>query len=296
MIKVRVPATSANMGPGFDTMGIGLNLYNYFYVEEIQEGLEISGCEASLCNEDNLFFQSMVTCFSTVGYKFKGLNIRLEGDIPLSRGLGSSATCIIGGILAANEIAGKPLNMEEILDLAIQIEGHPDNVAPALFGGLVLSTMDNNKVIYNQVQIAKGLKFCGLIPDFTLSTKEARAVLPKTVSYKDAVFNLSRSSLFVSALMNGNFHIIPNSCKDRLHQPYRSKLIPGFNEIFEKSQELSSLATYLSGAGPTIMAILREDDNKYVNNIKEYLKDLHHKWDLIELKVDSRGAVVEKDS
>jgi homoserine kinase len=293
MIKVKVPATSANMGPGFDTMGIALNIYNYFFVEETKGGLEISGCEDDLCNENNLVYKSMVHCFNLMGYKFKGLKIRLEGDIPLSRGFGSSATCIIGGILAANTIAGNPLNKEEVLDLAISIEGHPDNVAPALLGSLVLSTMDNDKVIYNRLKIAKGLKFCALVPDFTLSTRKARAVLPKTVSYKDAVFNLSRSSLLVSALMNGNFNIIPQSCQDRLHQPYRSKLIPSFDEIFEKSKELNSLATYLSGAGPSIMVILRENDNDFVQNIGRFLEGLPHKWKVIELEIDEIGAVVE---
>ena len=294
MIKVSVPATSANMGPGFDSMGIALNLYNYFYIEETEQGLNISGCYEALCNESNLVYQSMLQCFEAVHYKVKGLNIRLESEIPLSRGFGSSASCILGGILAANEIAGSPLSKDEILDLAIKIEGHPDNVAPALFGQLVFSIMENNQVFYNQVSITDNIKFCALVPDFILSTKKAREVLPKTIPFDDATFNISRSILLVSALMNGNDDLIQYACKDRLHQPYRGKLIANYDEIIEKCNELDCLGAYLSGAGPTIMTILKQEDTSFVPNIRDFLKHLPHHWDLVELNVDLLGCTVEK--
>lgn len=294
MIKVRVPATSANMGPGFDSMGIALSLYNYFYVEETKKGLHISGCDQRLCNESNLVYQSMIQCFEAVAYKVKGLTIRFESEIPLSRGFGSSASCILGGVLAANEIAGKPLDKGEILDLAIKIEGHPDNVAPALFGQLVLSIMENNKVLYNQVSIADGIKFCALVPDFTLSTKKAREVLPETIPFTHATFNVSHATLLVTALMNGNHELIQYACQDRLHQPYRGKLIANYNDIIKKCKDLNVLAAYLSGAGPTIMTILKQDDTDFVHTIRPFLNSLPNHWDLVELNVDLLGSTVEK--
>lgn len=293
MIKVRVPATSANMGPGFDSMGIALNLYNYFYIEETEKGLNISGCNDEFCNENNLVYKSMLRCFQAVDYKIKGLNITLDSNIPLSRGLGSSASCILGGVLAANEIAGSPLNKKDVLSLATAIEGHPDNIAPALFGELVLSIMDKDKIHYNKIKFSNDLKFCALVPDFTLSTKESRDVLPKTIPYGDAIFNVSRSSLLVSALMNGNYDLIQYACQDKLHQPYRGNLIANYTEIIEKCNGLNSLAAYLSGAGPTIMTILKQGDMEFVPRIKEYLKGMTNRWDIIELEPDLVGSIVE---
>jgi homoserine kinase len=293
MIKVKVPATSANMGPGFDSMGIALNLYNYFYIEETEKGLNITGCNDEFCNENNLAYRSMLRCFRAVDYKVKGLNINLKSDIPLSRGLGSSASCILGGVLAANEIAGSPLNKEDILSLATAIEGHPDNIAPALFGEMVLSIMDEDKIHYNKINFSNDIKFCALIPDFTLSTKESRDVLPKSISHIDAVFNVSRSSLLVSALMNGNYDLIKYACQDRLHQPYRGSLIANYDEIIKKCKELHCLGVYLSGAGPTIMAILKQEDTEFAPFILKYLKGLPHHWDVIELKPDLIGASIE---
>lgn len=293
MIKVKVPATSANMGPGFDAMGIALNLYNYLYIEEIHEGLSITGCPTECANENNLVYQSMMHLFKHVGYSSSGLNIRFESHIPMSRGLGSSASCILGGVLAANSIAGQPLNQRELLELAADIEGHPDNIAPALLGGMVISIMDGRRVLSNKVRLHPGLKFCALIPDFTLSTQESRGVLPKMIPYGDAVFNVSRSSLFVSALVNGNFGLIQYACQDRLHQPYRGPLVDGFESIIRECDRLDCLGVYLSGAGPTIMVILREEDDGFIPNINRYLSTLGHGWKSVELQEDPRGATLE---
>ncbi|RBP43984.1 homoserine kinase [Garciella nitratireducens] len=293
MIQISVPATSANMGPGFDCMGIALNIYNTFTIQEIQEGLNISGCPLQLCNEKNLIYQSMLQCFQVIGYPPKGYNIHIESKIPLSRGLGSSATCIIGGVLAANEIAGNPLSKKELLSIANKIEGHPDNIAPALFGGIVLSLYEEDKVYYNKLCLPKELKFCALIPDFSLSTQQAREVLPKKISYEDAIFNISHASLLISALLNGNYDLLKHACQDRLHQPYRGELIPHYHEIIEKCKDLDILCTFLSGAGPTIMTILRQENQNFVPSIKKYLNTLSHHWDVIELQMDLKGAQVK---
>lgn len=294
MIKVKVPATSANLGPGFDTLGLAFNMYNSYTFEEIQNGLEITGCESDFANEDNMVYTSMKKVFEKTGYEPKGIRIHLDSSIPISRGLGSSAACILGGVIGANELSGGILSQEELLYIATEIEGHPDNIAPALFGGLVVSSMEDEKVLYNQINIADGIKFIALIPDFKLSTSEARGVLPKEVSYKDAIYNVSRVSLLLTALNNGRFDLLKYALQDVLHQPYRGKLIRGFDEIMEKSQELGALGMFLSGAGPTMMAIVAEDDIKFTAKIKEYLESAGHTWTIKELEVDSLGAAVER--
>lgn len=293
MIKVKVPATSANLGPGFDTLGLALNLYNNYYFEEITEGLEITGCHESYNNENNLVYSSFMKTLDIVGYNLKGgLKIHIESQIPLSRGLGSSAACIVGGIKGANILAGSPLTDDEVIEWATSIEGHPDNIAPAVLGGLVTSIMEDGKVFHNKIKVVYGLKFLALIPDFTLSTKEARAVLPKTLDYKDAVFNVSRVSLLISALVNGNFELIKYGLRDKLHQPYRGELVGGYYEILDKCNELGSLGTYLSGAGPTIMTLVQEGNPHFISNLNEFLITLENKWNIVELEIDERGARV----
>ncbi|CBZ03521.1 homoserine kinase [Clostridium botulinum] len=292
MIEVRVPATSANIGPGFDCLGIAVNIYNKFFVEEIEEGLIFEGCADKFKNENNLIYVAMKKCFDKIGYKPTGLRIKIESNIPVSRGLGSSAACVVGGIVSANELAGGALNKKELLDLAVEVEGHPDNVNPAFCGGMTASISDNREVIYSKVKVSEGIKFCALIPDFTLSTEKARAVLPKSIDYKDGIFNVGRTALMISALNNGDFHLIKYACKDKLHQDYRAKLIENFYSIKKQCEKLNSLGVFLSGAGPTIMVMLREEDKDFSKNIKSFLETLKNKWEVRELKIDKLGTVV----
>jgi homoserine kinase len=292
MIKVKVPATSANMGPGFDCLGVALNLYNSFYIEEIEEGLEIENCEETYRNENNLVYTSIKKCFQLIGYKHKGLKIRFDTAIPESRGLGSSASCILGGVLAANEIGKGNLSKDEILELAVEIEGHPDNIAPALFGGMTVSIKEGKRVYYEKISLPEGLKFCAIIPDFPLSTKEARAVLPDKIPYKDGVFNVGRVSLLIAALTNGNLEQLKFACKDRLHETYRGSLIENYNEIIEESMRLNSVGVFLSGAGPTIMTMLKENEVEFRKQMESFLNKLKNKWIIKELKSDFEGAVV----
>lgn len=292
MISIKVPATSANMGPGFDCLGIALNLYNNYFIEEIDNGLIIQSCEESFNNKDNLVYTSMQSCFQSIGYKPKGIKIIVESQIPVSRGLGSSAACILAGVLAANEIASGNLSKNEILQIASEIEGHPDNIAPALFGGMVISLKDENIVFHEKITVSDTIKFCAIIPDFKLSTKEARAVLPKRIDYKDAVYNVSHSCLMVAALSSGNNDLIKIACKDKLHQIYRCNLIENYNNIIQKSNLLNCLGSFLSGAGPTIMAIIKKENNCFCMDIGNYLEKLGAKWSVKELTQDTVGAIV----
>lgn len=294
MITVRVPATSANMGPGFDSLGIALKLYNDFGFRELEEdGLKFKGMPEEFCNENNIIYQAMKYCFDKAGYKIKGLEIsELTQDVPVSRGLGSSSTCIVGGLVGANEILGKKFSDEEILEMAVEIEGHPDNVAPALLGGMVVAIVDESKTFYDKVEVKRGIKFVSIIPNFRLSTKKARGVVPQQISLKDGVYNVSRAALMVACFSSGKYDLIKYACKDAFHQNYRAKLIPGFEEVYNKSYELGALGCYLSGAGPTIMAIINEEDERFSNKLREYLKIKGLEWDILELSIDDAGATI----
>jgi homoserine kinase len=294
MVSIKVPATSANMGPGFDCLGVALDLYNCFEIEETASGLEIIGCHTLYNNETNLIYTSMQKCFEVLNYQPKGLKININSNIPISRGLGSSAACIVGGIAAANELAGGKLTKAQLLEIANCIEGHPDNVAAALMGGLTIAVQDKGKVYYENVKIADSLRFCAIIPDFTLSTSEARAALPNSLTYGDAIFNISRATLLVTALSNGSYDLIKYACEDALHQPYRSKLIPGYDEIVQRSKDLDCLGVFLSGAGPTIMAIIKSTDKRFISNMQSFLDTLNDKWIVKELNIDHQGTVISK--
>ncbi|AIY78784.1 homoserine kinase [Clostridium botulinum] len=295
MIKVRVPATSANMGPGFDSIGMAVKLYNEFAFREINNGLNFNGVPEEFCNEDNIIYKAMKYCFDKADYKFKGLNISvLNQDIPISRGLGSSSSCIVGGLVGANEILGGKFSKDELLEMAVEIEGHPDNVAPALFGGMVVAIIENNKTVYNKIEIKDKVKFITIVPDFRLSTEKARKVLPKQISRADGIYNIGRAALMISCFVTDRYDLIRSACNDALHQNYRKELIPHFDDVYNKCYELGALGCYLSGAGPTIMAIIDNGANGFSNNIKQYLKDQDVKWGVLELQADNKGAFVIK--
>ncbi|WP_315121360.1 homoserine kinase [uncultured Clostridium sp.] len=284
MVEVIVPATSANLGPGFDCLGVALNFYNKLYIEENDN--------SNPKDENSLAYISAKKLFDKVGYKNKKFNIKIHGNIPQSRGLGSSATCIAGGLIGANRILGDILSKEEIIKLATEIEGHPDNVTPAIVGGITTAIFENEKVYYEKLHLKEGIKFCALTPDFELSTSEARSVLPSKVDYKDAVFNVGRVALTISSLVNGNFEQLRVSCEDKLHQPYRSKLIRNYDSITAYCKELNSLGVFLSGAGPTIMVLVEESNHYFLEEINKYLITLEDKWEVRELKIDHLGARV----
>ncbi|WP_027340813.1 homoserine kinase [Halonatronum saccharophilum] len=282
MVKVEVPATTANLGPGFDTLGMSLELYNEVVVEEIDSGLDIEvlgyGSDELERDKNNLVYKVMTEVFSKLSYEPKGLRIKLNNRIPLARGLGSSAAAIVGGLVAANRLTGDRLSQRELLNLATKIEGHPDNVAPALLGGVVISTLKDEEVIYKKVPVPE-LKVVVCIPDYQLSTKRSREVLPKKVEFKDAVFNISRTGLLISALLTEDYELISEALDDRLHQPYRQNLVPGLKEIIEKLSR-KALGVTLSGSGPTVVAFTLEGEKdigeRMVSTFEENGVDAHY--------------------
>lgn len=288
-VKVKVPATSANLGPGFDVAGLAVTLYNTFTFELLDDGLEITGCPEQFCNAENMTYQAFVEGAKTCGLLFKGLRIECSGDVPYTRGLGSSSTCIVAGIVGAYAFVDRYDERQEILELATKIEGHPDNVAPAIFGGLTVSVMSDGVTTLN-IPIKHDYRFVAMIPPFTLSTEKSRSVLPQVLSRSDAIANVSHLALMVASLINGYDDGLKLGFKDRLHQPYRGPLIEGFDEIMtilENDERV--LGAYLSGAGPTIMAVIDATDTKGVVRIKEELGDLLKDWQVEKLELDMRG-------
>ncbi len=259
-VSIRVPATSANCGSGFDTLGLACTLYNEVTYEITSSRgfqLEVTGEGAEYlkpCGR-NLAFASFLRVWNEVTARERiGLKVTMHNRIPMSRGLGSSSSAIVAGIYAGNILSGNRFNDDELLGFATEIEGHPDNVAPALLGGFTISYMDGRKAHSLRVEPAKPLKFIAVVPERRLPTVLARQAIPKTVSHHDAVFNTSRASLLVGALLSGEYQYLASGLEDKLHQPYRAHLIPGLDDVFEAARKAGAYNAIISGAGSTVMA------------------------------------------
>lgn len=293
MIKIQIPATSANLGSGFDSLGVALNMYNYVWMEEADD-IDISSNDGIAVpkDESNLIYWSAERLYQECGKSLPGLKIVQENNIPMTRGLGSSSACIAAGLIGANRFLGSPLSQHDLVNLACKIEGHPDNTTPALLGGLVTAAMENGRVYSVSVPVAKNIRFGVFIPPFELKTEVARNALPNEYSRENAVYNLSRSSLMTAALFSGSLENLRVAVQDSIHQPFRKKFISGVDTVFRMSYELGSYGTYISGAGPSIIAIiddtLEETFNKYALPHLESkgIKD----WKFHVLKADGEGA------
>ena len=293
MITVRVPATSANMGPGFDSIGIALNLYNTFYREE-NDSIEIFAThgEHVPSDESNLIYQCAKRVYDICGKPMPGLKLIEDCDIPQTRGLGSSSACTVAGLIGANALLGNPLHQENIIDLAAAIEGHPDNSTPAILGGFCTSLLEYGKVWSVRVPIADKLDFVAFIPNFELSTEKARQAIPRTIPHKDAVFNLSRAALLTGSLVTGDLHNLMVAAGDCLHQPYRFGLIPDGEEVVKSAKGLGALGAFLSGAGPTIIAMVDKEDKTYYSRACMYFAERFPNWKPVLLSCDEVGALV----
>ena len=265
-VRVTVPSSTTNLGPGFDVLGMALNLYNVFETEISDFGetkIEIEGEGADLLprDENNLVYKCAKRVFEKIGEKTPPLNIKIINNIPLARGLGSSGTAIIGGLMSANILSGNNLTDQQILDLATEIDGHPDNVSASILGGVVIAAQTDNGVIPMKLNLPKPLRVVAVVPDFQIITTKARELLPKTVDIKTAVFNISRASLLVAGLATGDFRLLDVSMQDKLHQPYRAELIPGIYDVFESAKSVTkNVAVTISGAGSTISAFCYDTD------------------------------------
>ncbi|GHP13179.1 homoserine kinase [Lentilactobacillus fungorum] len=291
MIKIKVPATSANVGVGFDCLGLAVSYYSTITFEPSTTKLEISGCPAEFQTEDNLVYQAFVKGCNFLDKPVPNVKITITGDIPVARGLGSSSVCVVAGLKAASVWFSDGISKDQLLSLATQMEGHPDNVTPAILGGLCVSFMDD----HHEPQVIKydvnpELHFVALIPDYEVSTHEARKVLPKTLSYADAIHQVSHCAAMTKALELGDMHMIHEACDDRMHEPYRAKLIPDYDAAKAICERVGG-TMYISGSGSTLMAILADEaaENEVINNAQAAFPS----WKIRKLTVAATGVTSE---
>lgn len=291
-ICIKVPATTANIGAGFDSIGIALNLYLELEVKEADEWsfeLVSPSLKGLPTNEDNYIFHIAKLMSMRFGrQELPACQVKMTSDIPLARGLGSSSTAVVAGIALANELLELKLSKEEIADLATEIEGHPDNVAPAIYGGCVIGHVDEGFECI-QIPIGEELSFVTAIPDFEFETMYARSILPAYYSHKEAVKASSVANVSVAAIMNRDWNLLGKMMKkDLFHQPHRKSLLPDFDSVVEALSE-EVYGTYLSGAGPTMIALA---DQSAEEKLSEWKKQFDHlDWKI--LKADNVGLVVE---
>ena len=257
--KVTVPATTANIGPGFDCLGAALTLHNHFTFAPAERlSINVTGKEADRLSTgpDNLVYRSFEAFYSHLQKPCPPVHIDIDLHVPLSRGLGSSSTAIVGGLVGANLLAGRPLNLDQLAALATQLEGHPDNVVPALLGGCRLAVHgENNRLTLCQIPWHKSIVPTVIIPDFELATSEARRVLPNSYSRQDAIFNAAHLALLTQALAKGDGDWLTKTLCDRIHQPYRKTLIAQYDEIHAAALNAGAWGLVISGAGPTLLAL-----------------------------------------
>lgn len=266
-MKIKIPATTANLGPGFDCLSAALSLYNEFEINVLPnskyklridaEGVDIEDIPK---DEKNYVYKAIKKVFDLCKTEIPPLEIYIKNNIPLQRGLGSSATAYTAGVLAGNILCGEVLSEYEMLKVAVELEGHPDNVVAAMYGGLCVSSVDDDKIRFIKLQIPKDLVVLTIIPDKKISTEKARKVLPKNIEFKKAVKNISNVALLVSSIITKKYEFLKFATKDFLHQPYRKKLMPYMDKVFKICLKNKALCCMLSGSGSTIVAFYRNSD------------------------------------
>lgn len=289
-VTIRVPATTANLGPGFDAFGCALGLYTDVTFEETAGGLRITGCDEAYTGPDNLAYTAYCAVLHTLGEEIRGVNIHIDAHIPICRGLGSSAALLVAGAMGANELRGRRLSTQGLLNITNAMEGHPDNLAPAFYGGLTASMVDGGLPLCVSFPLHPEWNFLALIPEFELSTTLARSVLPEQVSRGDAIYNISHGALVLKALEKGDETLLLRAMQDKLHQNYRKKLIADYPQIEALVRTLGA-PLCLSGAGPTLLCITRNPQVE--QTLREKLPTVTEKsWQILPLHVEFQGAEV----
>ena len=287
-VTIRVPATTANLGPGFDAFGCALNLYTDVTFEETDSGLEVTGCDEAYSGPDNMAYTAYCAVLESLSEEIRGVKIHIESQIPICRGLGSSAALLVAGAMGANVLRGSKLSTQGLLNITNAMEGHPDNLAPAFYGGLTASMVDNGLPVTVNFPLHKDWEFLALVPDFDLPTPLARSVLPKDVSRADAIYNIAHGAMVLKALELGDEKLLRHAMQDKLHQNYRRSLIQDYDAI-EALVRTTGAAFCLSGAGPTLLCITLDEklDEKLQKKLPSVTKA---NWQLLPLHIDFQGA------
>ena len=287
-VTIRVPATTANLGPGFDAFGCALSLYTDVTFEETEEGLEITGCDEAYTGPDNLAYTAYCAVLASMNEELRGLKIHIDAHIPICRGLGSSAALLVAGAMGANILRGNKLSTQGLLNITNAMEGHPDNLAPSFYGGLTASMVDGGLPVTVNFPLHPGWEFLALVPDFDLATSLARSVLPEQVSRGDAIYNISHGAMVLKALELGDEKLLRTAMQDRLHQTYRKKLIPDYEKI-QALIRTTGAAFCLSGAGPTLLCITR--NKRLKGMLEQKLPAITEKnWQVLPLHIEFEGA------
>ncbi|NBI29762.1 homoserine kinase [Chengkuizengella marina] len=284
-ICVKIPASTANLGPGFDSIGMALDLYTWIemgFSDETKIHLHGENLNSVAKDKSNLVYQVAQRVFLKAGVKQENLEISMYSDIPLTRGLGSSATAIVGALVSANALIDNPLSEDELFQMATSIENHPDNVGASLFGGIIVSNWNGVRAEYICIEPNPRLELLAVIPEFELATEKSRNILPDQIPFQHAVYNVSHSSLLVAALCTGKLELIQHAMKDKLHQPHRASLIPGMKTILDQAVQHGALGAALSGAGPTLLVLVDRKSSEKIN-LEEFVIN-HFKSENIAVK------------
>ncbi len=271
-IHVRVPATTANLGPGFDVLGMALALWNEVVVtpaSHLRVTVEGEGVDTLPRDTSNLVVRSMAHMARSIGRSLPPVHVHLVNRIPMQAGLGSSSAAIVGGLRAAAALFEVPLSRQDLLRLAVDIEGHPDNVAPAIYGGLVAVVVEEQGPLVLSLPVPSGTQVAVVLPDVQVSTEEARRLLPSHVAHEDAVFNVGRAVFVVHALQRGDYDLLSRVMVDRLHEPYRKALIPGYEAVVRAARASGAASVVISGSGPALVAFAPHGHARIVAAMRE---------------------------
>lgn len=297
-VIVKVPASTANLGPGFDTIGVALSLYTTITISNANK-LDIQVLDKRLNSlrdpENNLVYQGAKKILEKAGWKNIPLKISIASDIPLKRGLGSSGAAVVGGMIGVNTLLDSPFSKEEIFQMATQLEGHPDNVAASLFGGIIITTKDaEGNYTYLKLAPPQSLKAVVGIPDLHLATQSMRDVLPASYTKDDTIFAVNHTALLVGALATGKLEYLYEAMQDRLHQPYRARFVPCLDRLISEGKDHGALGVALSGAGPSLIAFTEDSEEELVTFMKGMYDEENISAEIRVLKIDPHGVQVER--
>jgi len=297
MVTLRVPGSTSNLGSGFDTFGLALGLYLQVEMDYTDGPTRVEvhgeGAGRIALDESNLIAKAARRLFERTGQPFRALRVGIHNEIPLCRGLGSSGAAIVAGLVGANALSGGRLPKEALLNLAVDLEGHPENAAASLFGGFTVNCTREGGVLSKKFLVPENLKLLLLIPEREIATEEARRILPETIPHRDAVFNVQRAALTLAAFSTGDWSLLRVGMEDRLHQPYRRKLLPEFDALVEAGYAAGALGVCLSGSGSAVLAFAEQNEQRILDALQQTASAKGLKASARTIKVDNEGVQVK---